>query len=135
MDSGLRRNDGLLIERFPKINPARIEAFNEFNFPRPLPFLDLLFACNCRQHFIVNFIPDEARQTVSANESRALACAMLLKSLRQIRRNACVQGAIAPIGQHVNARLLHRQCIPCNHTETRAPCADGSTKVAGAARR
>ncbi len=81
----------LVIELQVEVDPIRILFFNEPDFPRPVPLLDLVFARFCSIACVIQFIPNESIHVIAAGESRAASFLMGVNSRGDIIRVATIQ--------------------------------------------
>jgi hypothetical protein len=91
-----------------QIDPLRILGTNEIDFPRPVPVFQLLFARNGALHVAKHLKMDEPINRIFRSVSGHYGIAMLVKSLKQIRRHADVKRAVRLVCQNVNARVFLR---------------------------
>src|SRR5690606_1129542 len=88
-----------------EIEPVRIRAFDQLNFPTSLPKLHLLFAPDSGFHRVVALVVDQGSDPIAACEAVKEAFPVLPYPLRKIARHADIKRAIAGAGQDVNTRL------------------------------
>lgn len=92
--------------------PTGIFFFDEPNFPRTFPFLDLLLARNCTFHLLVGFKPDESMHTVFFRKPISNVIFMLPHSYGQITCHTDVERAIDLTGEYVDAWTFHSDILP-----------------------
>src|SRR5580704_19204236 len=83
------------VQRLIQIHPFGIEAFDQFQFPPALPFLDAFLARDSLVDVRVEFIPDQPSHAVFASELAASSGPMLMSADRKIVRHADIQSAVA----------------------------------------
>ncbi len=135
LDSGFRRNDKQEIcashvdlvppsfRRKPEssnggsnnvvvqIAPLRIAKLDEFKFPGAAPFLDGLFALNCRLDRHMRFEPDQAMNTIFLCKPLHKVVFVLPNALYEVRRYARVKRTVSAAGEDIHAGLFHQRSL------------------------
>ena len=85
----------------------RILAFNQIDFPLPMPTLELFFASDRVVHRAEELEAGEAVHGIFRREAFDAITAMLVKPGDQVGRDADVEGSVLSAGENVDAGLLH----------------------------
>ena len=101
----------LAYDFFVKIKPLRIGRLDQFQLPRPLPFLDRLLAGNGRFHRFVQLEPDKGVHLVFLRKALDLVVLVLPDTLGEVGGDAYVERAIALAGKDVDAGEFHAERI------------------------
>jgi len=88
-----------------QIMPIGVLAFDQVDFPLPVPALQLLFAQNGPLHVAEQFVADEAVDPIAAGEAFDCTVAVLPKPRNQIARDADVNCAVPLASKHVDTGL------------------------------
>ena len=95
-------------QRLPgEIAPVRIQAFDERELPRSVPFLQLFLAPNRRFHRRMTFKPDESRHGVARRETWNSMGSMDIHATSQIRSDADVEGSVPLACENVDGGTDH----------------------------
>ena len=81
-----------------------VGLFYELDLPVALPVLQLFLALYRRAYFKAVFVPNQVMQLMPGGEAGYGICFVFVNTSDQVIGNAYVQGAISPIGHHVNER-------------------------------
>lgn len=90
-----------------QVEPFGVERLDQANFPRPIPMLKLLLACNRFRHRFEQFVVDERTHAVRLREPFKQSLRMLRHPDRKVARHANVEHAIGFAGEDVHHRDLH----------------------------
>src|SRR5581483_11280379 len=106
---------GRLVEQ---VDPLRVHALDQADFPESLPLLDLLFAADGGRHGLVHLVVDEAVHAVALGEPLDQTLLVLHHAIEQIAGDADVERAVTSAGKYVDARGLgdaseHGQTAQC----------------------
>ena len=112
--------------RFIKeIGPLRVHALNQPDFPRPLPFLQLLLALDSRFHRFKKIVEHEQFDAVFFCEPFDKPLAMLGHTAEDIAGHADVERSVSTAGEDVHAGLFHADDRTATHTLRRAKLGPG----------
>jgi hypothetical protein len=99
-----------------QIRPRQILGFDQIDFPRAMPVLQLLLALDCRRHVLKKLEADEAIDSISRRKPPTLRLAMLPHPRPQVRRHADIQRPVMLARKNINARLFaHSNGFTKNH--------------------
>jgi hypothetical protein len=81
-----------------KIEPLRVQFFNESQFPGPTPFLDVFFAGNSIDRVVVTFEPDQAIDSLLPLKSVNDLVLVFVNAANEVVRYAEAQRFVPPAG-------------------------------------
>ena len=101
-------------QRWVKIGPMRVFAFDQIDFPVALPLLDLPFPDErCLKAFMA-FEPHETVHAVFGGKAGDGACFVLPNAAREFEARTDVQRAVGLAGEEINKRpRADRYMGPC----------------------
>ena len=89
-----------------QIKPMRIIAFNQINFPLPMPIFQLFLAQNGLFHSVKNLKPNKAMHRIFFGKAVRYFATMLMQTAHQIRRHSNINRAVMTAGQYIYAGLF-----------------------------
>ena len=100
---------------WPEVAPSGVGLFDQGDLPGAVPVFELFFATDGGRHVVVKFKVNQQVHAVFLRKGFCGIIAMLPDALRQIARNANVQGAVLAARESVDSWLFHprRLCSVC----------------------
>ena len=90
-----------------EINPFRVLAHDQANFPRPIPFLELLFPGDRSRHSFMHFVINQQLDSISFTKPLDQSFLMLPDPCKQIAGYTDIERSIGSARENVDTRLLH----------------------------
>ena len=89
-------------ERLRQVVPLGVRPFNQLQFPRAIPTLDVFLAINRHANIAMDFVPNENVDAVALGESRHEAGSVLERASNKIVGDAGVERSVTPTGENID---------------------------------
>ncbi len=102
-----RKRESISKDFIIQVSPCRIILFDQFDLPRPIPFLDGFFLLDGVFHGFMNLVPNQSLNAVTLRESFRRIILVSPDTLNEIRRDADIQSAVGFARKDVNTGNFH----------------------------
>ena len=89
-----------------QVNPMRVIAFNQINFPLSMPVFQLFLAQNSPLNISKQFKANQIVYRIFFSKAIRYFAAMLVHTAHQIRRHSDINRAVMTACQYIDARLF-----------------------------
>ena len=96
---------------FPQVAPFRVAFLNQAKFPGAIPFFELLFSGDGRDHIVVHFIIHQAMNPIFFSEAFRHAVFVFPTMFHKIACHSDVERAIALAGESIDAGVFLHDAI------------------------